>query len=251
MRDKENSFRSEAQTGMSNPNKFMKPNFLATVISKNIVSKIVNISEFVVCFKVKTFIKFFIYQLIFFYFGIFSLPFMLIVDNIALINNMLFWFQVKNKRTVFLQYTLWLMTDFLLICLTFKFLNLYNIELEGILIEEFYFMNITIFMRSFIIAVRYGYISEMRLRTLSAGVLEFSKITSDLLVNNWLLFHPEYLNIEYESTIFRNEIEECSFQMAFIEDIHDDLKDRLTDLNYYSSSFNRDTIKGIYCSHIK
>lgn len=143
------------------------------------------------------------------------------------------------------------MTDFLLVCLTLKFLNLYNIKLEGILIEEFYFMNITIFMRSFIIAVRYGYISEMRLRTLSSGVLEISKITSDLLVNNWLLFHPEYLNIEYESTMYRNEIEESSFQMAFIEDIHDDLKDRLTDLNYYSSSFNRDTIKGIYCSHIK
>ena len=59
-------------------------------------------------------------------------------------------------------------------------------------------------MRCFIISVRYGYISEVRIKILTSRIVDDSYITRDFLVKAWLNFNPNFLDIEYESALFRN-----------------------------------------------
>ena len=58
-------------------------------------------------------------------------------------------------------------------------------------------------MRCFIIAVRYGYIS-VRIQILTSKIVDDSYIGRDLLLRAWVNFNPQFLDIEYESALFRN-----------------------------------------------
>lgn len=54
-------------------------------------------------FKIKIFIKFFIYHVAFFYFGYLAILIVVPIDNLALANNMSFWFTTKNKLHLYVQ----------------------------------------------------------------------------------------------------------------------------------------------------
>ena len=72
------------------------------------LARIVNVSEFMISFKKIVFIKFFIYHLLFFYFGFLSLAVIVPIDNLALANNMSFWVTTKNKLHLYVQSYQWL-----------------------------------------------------------------------------------------------------------------------------------------------
>jgi hypothetical protein len=67
-----------------------------------ILSRIVNISEFMISFKPRVFFKFFIYHILFFYIGFFSLLIIVPIDNLTLANNMSFWITTKNKLHLYI-----------------------------------------------------------------------------------------------------------------------------------------------------
>jgi len=64
------------------------------------LKKVVSVTEYVVNFQFKLFLKFFIYHLLFFFFGPFSCPIIMIFDTYALVNNMAFWIKAKNKTSL-------------------------------------------------------------------------------------------------------------------------------------------------------
>lgn len=46
-------------------------------------------------------------------------------------------------------------------------------------------------------------------------------------------FNPKGLDIEIEAAMWRNQVEEQTFKMTFIENINNELKARLTDKAFY------------------
>jgi hypothetical protein len=132
------------------------------------LTRIVNVSEFMVSFKPLIFLKFLIYHLLFFYFGFLSLLIIVPIDNFVLANNMSFWITTKNKLHLYAQTFQWLSNLALAILFGLKYYQSYNskIKLKNIYLEEFLFYNLFVIIRAFIIAVRYGFISRLRLKIL-------------------------------------------------------------------------------------
>ena len=79
-----------------------------------------------------------------------------------------------------------------------------EIQLKNIYVEQLFFFNLMIFLRSFIIAVRYGFASEFRMKMLTSRNQDFEFISSDLLLPIWMNFNPQGLQIEIEATMWRN-----------------------------------------------
>lgn len=100
---------------------------MAKKIASNIVSKVVNISEFEVNFKIKVFLKFFFYQILFYVFGLMGVPIMLMFENMAMINNMYFWFKAGSTMVFVVGVMSWMMLDIMTIAFVFKELGMFNI----------------------------------------------------------------------------------------------------------------------------
>lgn len=81
------------------------------------------------------------------------------------------------------------------------------IKLKNLYAEEIFFYNFQVFIRSFLIAVRYGYISDLRLKLLTRGEQTTEYIVQDLLVDTWLTFAPECIDSEILAALWRNNIE--------------------------------------------
>lgn len=172
-----------------------------------------------VIFKIRIFLKFFMYHVLFFYFGFLSLLVILPIDNLALANNMSFWVTTKNKLHLYVQGYQWAVNFIILLLLLEKQFNLFGgrVPTKNIFIEQMIFYNIFVVIRAFIIAVRYGFISNLRLKILNAESKEYQYIGQDLLVPNWYNMHPKGLRIEIEGAIYRNQVEFNTFKFAFIE----------------------------------
>lgn len=85
---------------------------LANILSflkGNIMKKIVSVSEYIVTFNVKRFIKIFIYHLLFFYIGPLVVPLVIILDNKQFACNMAFWLPTHLMPSFIVQYLLWSM----------------------------------------------------------------------------------------------------------------------------------------------
>ena len=68
---------------------------MANAVRENVLNKMVNVSEYIVTFNVKRFIKIFLYHYLFFYIGPLIVPIIAIGDNLQLARNMAFW--VPNR----------------------------------------------------------------------------------------------------------------------------------------------------------
>jgi hypothetical protein len=97
----------------------------------------------------------------------------------------------------------------------------YEDYLPGIYIEESFFLALHIVIRSFIIAVRYGFCSELRYLMLSSASQTDDFIGKDLFFRGWLEFHPTGggLSVEINSVLWRNQIDETLFELTFIEEL--------------------------------
>lgn len=67
-----------------------------------------NVSEYLVEFKVGRSIKFMLYHLVFFYLGFVANIFIWMFDSRQLINNMSFWITTKNSPSFYTQIFQWL-----------------------------------------------------------------------------------------------------------------------------------------------
>ena len=126
------------------------------------MSKIADISEFKVKLKLGRLIKLFVYHILYFIIG----PFVTLVvgtfDSFSLAKNAGFSPFTSQWRIFLLQLFQWLtgLYFFTMWGLQYKYPNMNYIG--GIYFEELYFFCIHLGIRSFIIAVRYGFASELR-----------------------------------------------------------------------------------------
>ena len=95
--------------------------------------------------------------------------------------------------------------------------------MEGIYFSQYAALALAIVIRAFIVAVRYGYSSDLRFQVIRSKRADAPFIIKDLLVVNWLEFHPDNLDIEIDSVFWRNQVEEHKFYFKFYETIDDDL----------------------------
>lgn len=88
-------------------------------------------------------------------------------------------------------------------------------------------------LRSFIIAVRYGFASEFRIKMLKTHKQDLSFIAKDLLLPTWMNFNPKGLELEIEAALWRNQIDDEKFKISFIEELSEEIEKSLSDKNYY------------------
>ena len=119
---------------------------------------------------------------------------------------MAFWFKSTLSAALFMQYFIWL-SNLLFVLLwlqkIYKFLP-FEVNLKHIYIDQFIFYNLHLVIRSFIIAVRYGYCSDMRYQVLRSSRKDAAYIGSDFFMNSWINFSPEALDLEIEAAMWRN-----------------------------------------------
>lgn len=91
-------------------------------------------------------------------------------------------------------------------------------------------MNLHLVIRSFIIAVRYGYCSDLRYKLLTTAQQKDSYISSDLMIVVWTTYgNLTTLNSEIKSAMWRNQVEDKFFKFQFFEQIGGEIHDRFTD----------------------
>ncbi|CDW79246.1 UNKNOWN [Stylonychia lemnae] len=214
-------------------------NPLAKIIGGALVSKVIDISEFIVKFNVGRFIRIYVYHLLFWYLGLFSVPIITLFEGMQLVSNMQFWF-TKGFIVGFVNQ---LIQNSLNLILLLLFLNqrfeIFPIktELKNIYTEQFIFVSVQIIVRCFIIAVRYGYSSQVRFDLMKSGKQKVEFVNKDLLVLNWFVINPTSIDLEIESAFWRNQVEDKDFYFMFFEKIQDnDTRERLTDDDYYEKN---------------
>eukprot|EP00347_Sterkiella_histriomuscorum_P018466 403345412 len=234
----DNCFDEEEEEDLSSPDSQKVKNTL----QKLFLNRMVNVSEFQVEFHFETFLKFMMYHLMFFYFGSISCIPVLIFDSKHVMNNMSFWVTTKNRTSFIVQTLQWISCMIIIGSWIQKFheiVPLVDVKLDYIYFEQLYFFNILVLIRSFVIAVRYGYSSSFRLDSLKKANQEFGFIAQDLLLPNWINFNPDGLDLEIEGAMWRNQVEVGTFKFTFIEEINSKMSERLLDNNYYNRDGNQ------------
>eukprot|EP00347_Sterkiella_histriomuscorum_P009873 403339548 len=215
------------------------PQNVKNMMQKLFLNRLVNVSEFQVEFHFAVFIKFMLYHLMFFYMGPSSCIPVLIFDSKHVMNNMSFWVTTKNRASFIVQTLQWISCMIIIgswIQKYYRIIPFVQIQLNYIYLEQLYFFNILVLIRSFVIAVRYGYSSNFRLNSLKKAKQEFDFIAQDLLIPNWINFNPDGLDLEIEGAMWRNQIEPETFKFTFIEELQKDMAERLIDKDYYKRS---------------
>eukprot|EP00347_Sterkiella_histriomuscorum_P010073 403338785 len=205
-------------------------------LEQHFAKRVVNISEFQVEFKLLNFIKFMIYHLLFFYIGPFASLIVLMVDSKYIMNNISFWVTTKNVPSFIVQLIQWISCMIVIgswVQKEYKIIKNIEVNLEYIYVEQLYFFNILVLIRSFVIAVRYGYNSRFRLKALSSLNYNLKYIEQDLLIPNWINLNPEGLDLEIEAALWRNQVEQDTFKFTFIEELHKTIAQKLSDKNCY------------------
>lgn len=210
-------------------------------VKASVIMAVSDVSEFKVNFKVVRFLKVFLYHIVHFTLGPLCVIPIVIFDSAGLAKNSGFWPSKEQTRVVIIQYLVWL-------CCTYQYVTWLlryfisgddNVDgneywIPGIYNEQFYFFCLHLVIRSFIIAVRYGFCSELRYLLLSSKQQEISFVNKDLLGAGWLSFDPlEGLNQEISSSLLRNYVEEEYFKMHFVERLDERTSDRYSNVNHY------------------
>ncbi|CDW73934.1 UNKNOWN [Stylonychia lemnae] len=215
---------------------------LKEALENGFLKRIINISEYIVAFNVWNFTRLFFYHLIFFYIGQGVIPLIMMFDKIHLANNLSFWkYNAHQSRFFFIQNGQWLahLTMSTLMFMKYYHPFDYHIDLKNIYLEQFLFLNLQILIRSFIIAVRYGYSSNLRFALLKNQTQGGEFIAKDLLVVSWIHTHPAGLDLEIEAVLWRNQIEEEYFKLQFFEELLPVTYAKFTDSNFYEKEGNQ------------
>jgi hypothetical protein len=162
-----------------------------------------------------------------------------VIDGKGLAYNTGFLPSKAMFNSFFIQYIMWGINMFFVIMWIFSTLPKDHpfhgqLVLNYIYPEQLLFFELQVVIRSFIIAVRYAYCSELRFSLLKHGAQEVAFISKDLLFYSWLILDPTNgLWEEIQSSLWRNQVEEALFKISIIETMDRDTYRRLTDSDYY------------------
>lgn len=147
------------------------PNKMKNAIRDAVLYKVVDASEYIVKFRPLIFIKFWIYHLLFFYSGFWSIPIISSIDSFALCQNMGFWPKRGMLMPFFFQLTQGLCNVAALVLFLLHWYlpkdHAIQVNLRNIYPEQLFFINFELFVRTFLIAVRYGFMAESRLKIIT------------------------------------------------------------------------------------
>lgn len=80
--------------------------------------------------------------------------------------------------------------------------------------------------RSFIIGVRYGFMSKSRYKLLKSSA-NLLWIINDFLFFGWLKLTPKTLKEEIQAAKFRSQINDDEFEFTFCQELPEELKQKL------------------------
>lgn len=110
------------------------------IMNKKIEQKLVTVSEYLVSFKIGRFIKFWIYHLLFYYTGFFSIIPITLIDSFSLAKNMHFTWLSSSKVVVLAQMVTWICNVITILIWVSKYYHIlpFDIKLNNIAIELFF-----------------------------------------------------------------------------------------------------------------
>eukprot|EP00347_Sterkiella_histriomuscorum_P007981 403346826 len=202
------------------------------------------VQDFDVKFKFSRFLRLFLYHVLFYYIGPLSPIFITLFDTFKLSQNMGFMISMKMIRISFTQYFQFFCNAFLVLLFCnkyWKFIHFIDIQLSDIFAEQFFFYNVQILIRSLIISIRYGFMSDSAFDHFRYSKSTTNEVASQLLVASWIATKISAIKLEVEATIYRNKIDEESFILNYLEDISQTLPEfdrRLSICNFYQQDQN-------------
>ncbi|TNV83100.1 hypothetical protein FGO68_gene934 [Halteria grandinella] len=198
------------------------------------LGKLVDKNEYTTEFNLPRFLKFFIYHLVFFGFGPLTLILIRYIDSMGLAHNMGFTLSSKIVASTYFQYLFWLNDVYLAVMWGLYYLRPDENWLSGIYQEQVYFFILHQIIRSFIVSVRYGFISDLRHDLYKASVQDLTFIAKDLLTENWIKLNPTGgLMEEIQASMYRNNVEEQVFTFSFTQVLDRTSAARYSQEDYY------------------
>ncbi|CAI2386762.1 unnamed protein product [Moneuplotes crassus] len=195
-------------------------------VMRSIVSKeYVETQEYRLEFNIWRCIKIFIYHMCWFFFGYLFGFVMLLIEGKNLTENMgfLLGHQVKLGAHQAIAY---------LSFISYMVLSIFSPNYWWFGDTSRKFLIVMIMCRSFVIGVRYGFMSTARYRLLRSKA-NYSWIRSDLLLFGWLELTPKTLKEEINASKARIEIDNDQFEFTFWQDIPKSLDQKLSKQDYY------------------
>lgn len=127
----------------------------------------------------------------------------------------------------------------------------FTLPTNGINFGDRMFIILIIITRSFVIGVRYGFMSNVRYRLLHSKA-DFSWITNDFLFLGWLKPSPKTLHEEIEAAKFRAQISDDEFGFTFSHELPPTLAEKLQKEDYYEkNAFSEKELKTKISIHKK
>ena len=111
------------------------------------------------------------------------------------------------------------------------------------LIAPIIVLSILMFVRIFIVSVRYATTSPTIYRSLQTGILQSGKLNEMLILRAWTAIPPDKILREIDTSIIKLQISRMSFILKTLTPVFYSIKDRLIDENYYSSKLKFVDIK--------
>ncbi|CDW71548.1 UNKNOWN [Stylonychia lemnae] len=150
----------------------------------------------------------------FFYLGPVAIAIICLIDSQVLVKNMGFWYN-RNLFSVFI----------------FQQINIRDVP-----IEQMFFYNIQVVIRSLIIAIRYGYFHDEGYSQMSRCMFKKTKLEDHLIMTSWIFSKLSSIDQEIEATVWRNRVDEENFKCYFMENIeitNPELQERLVNVDHY------------------
>lgn len=165
------------------------------MLKEKIVFNLLETSEYIVEFNLGYFLRFFAYHVLVYFAGPFGALIITAIEGRRLAYNMFFW--PRHDATFYfqlLQHVAWATVTYLFFAQPLK--NCYP--------TEYYSICLYYVFRGFIIAVRYSFMSRVRMRKTKDTFQSYAFISLDFFGESWLDPGPAAIEREVKAVFWRN-----------------------------------------------
>jgi hypothetical protein len=199
---------------------------IVNAIRDQFIQKALAISDYEIQFNLWRFLKIFIYHMLFFSLNIFGALMVVLFENYQFARNLAFVGSIWKILTI--QYTQ-------SVCFIAIFLVYFAVGSDVFVISEFIFPVITIIIRSLIIAIKYGLMSNTRYSVLKKKH-NFEWMTAELLIIQWQQANFTSIETEIKASKYRMKVEDDDFMFQFIDPLDKVDHEQLSNPDYYKEN---------------
>ena len=103
-------------------------------------------------------------------------------------------------------------------------------------------LTLSSFFRVFIVSIRYGYTSPIRIKIMTNSAISGELVTSEFIIAGWIFLTPTIIYDELKAAMWRTKIQ--PFDVSFSHLLSEEWKQRLTNAKYYiENSYNFNKLK--------